>query len=125
MPRARWLSPGWWAWWAAQLAGLAVASVAFWLLAGIPIVQALFNPSGILVSPLWAGGIPTGAAYLRSLVFGGETAGMPGFFIGEGRIPPAPIAEPWPAGEAALISLSSMSKVRSPEGAPGFLGVAP
>ena len=51
VPRARWLSPGWWAWWAAQLAGLAVASVAFWLLAGIPIVQALFNPGGILVSP--------------------------------------------------------------------------
>ena len=51
VPRARWLSPGWWAWWAAQLVGLGVACVAFWLLAGIPIVQALFNPGGILVSP--------------------------------------------------------------------------
>ncbi|MES2639967.1 MAG: hypothetical protein V4850_10810 [Myxococcota bacterium] len=51
MPSPRWKVPGWWAWWAFQLAALAVASVVFWVLAGIPVVQALFNPGGILVSP--------------------------------------------------------------------------
>ncbi len=50
VPRARWRSPGWWAWWAVQLAGLAVACLAFWALAGIPVIQALLGPRGILVS---------------------------------------------------------------------------
>lgn len=51
VPMRRWLAPGWWAWWATQLGGLAVASVLFWALAGIPVVQALFNRGGILVGP--------------------------------------------------------------------------
>ncbi|MDP2310959.1 MAG: hypothetical protein Q8P18_33375 [Pseudomonadota bacterium] len=51
LPARRWRTPGWWVWWGAQLAGLAVAAVAFWALAGIPVVQALFNRGGILVSP--------------------------------------------------------------------------
>ena len=49
VPPARWKSPGWWGFWAAQMTGLSFACVLFWLLAGIPVVQALFNPGGILV----------------------------------------------------------------------------
>lgn len=49
VPAARWKSPGWWGFWAAQLAALTVACLLFWVLVGIPVVQALFNPGGILV----------------------------------------------------------------------------
>lgn len=51
LPVRRWQTPNWWVRWAAQLAGLAVAATVFWAVAGIPVVQALFNPGGILVSP--------------------------------------------------------------------------
>lgn len=47
VPAVRWRRPGWWLWWGAQLAMLAMAAVFFWMLAGIPVVQALFNPGGV------------------------------------------------------------------------------
>lgn len=49
VPTGRVRSPRWWLLWSAQLGGLVVAAFLFWVLAGIPIVQALFNPGGILV----------------------------------------------------------------------------
>ncbi len=48
VPRPRWKTPGWWGWWAVQLGGLAVIVTLFWLVAGIPVVSALFDPGGIL-----------------------------------------------------------------------------
>ncbi len=50
VPPARWRTPGWWAVWAVQLVALGFFAVLFWVLAGIPVVQALFNPGGILTS---------------------------------------------------------------------------
>lgn len=49
IPAPRWKVPGWWVRWAAQLAALAVAAILFWLVAGIPVVSALFDRGGILV----------------------------------------------------------------------------
>ena len=51
VPGSRLTSPGWWATWAMQLAALAVVCVIFWMVAGIPVVHALVDPGGILVSP--------------------------------------------------------------------------
>lgn len=48
LPPPRWKDPGWWWIWALQLCGLVGAAVAFWLITGVPLVQALFNPGGIL-----------------------------------------------------------------------------
>lgn len=50
VPGARWRSPGWWTTWAIQLCALAVVCVIFWVVAGIPVVHALVDPGGILVS---------------------------------------------------------------------------
>ena len=47
VPEVRWRRPGWWLVWGVQLALLAIAAVVFWMLAGIPVVQALFNPGGV------------------------------------------------------------------------------
>lgn len=49
VPEPRWKSPGWWGFWAAQMGALTAACLLFWVVAGIPVVQALFNPGGILV----------------------------------------------------------------------------
>ena len=48
LPPPRWKDSGWWGWWAFQLCALVGACVAFWLITGIPLAQALFNPGGIL-----------------------------------------------------------------------------
>lgn len=50
VPETRWRKSGWWAWWAAQLVILTIVATVFWLLAGIPVVQALFNPGGVFFS---------------------------------------------------------------------------
>lgn len=47
LPPPRWKDSGWWGIWALQLCGLIAACVAFWLITGIPLVQALFNPGGV------------------------------------------------------------------------------
>jgi hypothetical protein len=48
VPVPRWKSPGWWSLWALQLVAMVASCVFFWMIVGIPLVQALFNPGGIL-----------------------------------------------------------------------------
>ncbi len=45
VPRIR--ESGWWAWWGLQLLLLLGSGVAFWLIAGIPILEGLFGEKGV------------------------------------------------------------------------------
>ena len=46
-PARRWSEPGWWAIWGIQLAGLIGSVVVFWLVSGMPVIHALFDPGGL------------------------------------------------------------------------------
>lgn len=48
-PTSRLMEPGWWAIWAIQLLGLCFSVAVFWMVSGIPVVHALFDPGGIFV----------------------------------------------------------------------------
>jgi hypothetical protein len=48
VPKPRWEKPEWWAWWVVQGLGLIGLAVAFWLLAGIPVIRSLFGPGGVI-----------------------------------------------------------------------------
>ncbi len=45
VPRIR--ETGWWAWWSFQLLLLVGSGVAFWLIAGVPILEGLFGEKGV------------------------------------------------------------------------------
>lgn len=48
-PKGRLTNPNWWAIWAVQLLAMIGTVVFFWLVTGIPVVHALFDPGGVFV----------------------------------------------------------------------------